>query len=486
MVFQAAYYLVDLYFVAQLGDAAIAGLGSAGNVQFLVMSLTQVLGVGTMALIAHAAGRKDRDDANLIFNQSILFAGLCALVTLVGGYTLADEYMGTIGADAATTAAGMEYLYWFLPGLGLQFALVAMGSALRGTGIVKPTMIVQIGTVALNAVLAPVMIGGWLTGHPFGVMGAGLSSTISIGVGVLMMAVYFLKLEHFVGLDTKLLKPRLDTWKRILAIGLPPGGEFLVLFIVVGVMYWTIRDFGAAAQAGYGVGSRVMQAVFLPAMAVAFATGPLAGQNFGAGRHDRVRQTFKVAAIYGSLIMLTLTLLCLWRPELLIAAFTDDAEVIAIGAEFLHIVSWNFVAVGLVFTCSGMFQGVGNTLPALASGVARMSLFIPSAVWMSFQPWFELRHMWYLSVATVAMQACFSIWLLRLELRKASGGHFPGELQTTVPPKVTGLWHSDHSATDPVPRRPCVRGGIRRRLLRARLEAMPRSEENENEDPRNK
>ena len=81
MVFQTLYYLVDLYFVAQLGGAAIAGLSSAGTVQFLVMALTQVLGVGTMALIAQASGRKDQPDANLIFNQSLLTACSVLIVT---------------------------------------------------------------------------------------------------------------------------------------------------------------------------------------------------------------------------------------------------------------------------------------------------------------------------------------------------------------------------------------------------------------------
>ncbi|HEX9894747.1 MAG TPA: MATE family efflux transporter [Gemmatimonadales bacterium] len=76
MVFQTLYYLVDIYFVAQLGDTAIAGVGAAGNVQFLVMALTQILGVGTMALIAHAVGRRDLPDANLIFNQSLVLAAI--------------------------------------------------------------------------------------------------------------------------------------------------------------------------------------------------------------------------------------------------------------------------------------------------------------------------------------------------------------------------------------------------------------------------
>jgi Na+-driven multidrug efflux pump len=74
MVFQTLYYLVDLFFVARLGDEAIAGVSSAGILQFLIMALTQVLGVGTMALISQASGRKDREDANLIFNHGLCIA----------------------------------------------------------------------------------------------------------------------------------------------------------------------------------------------------------------------------------------------------------------------------------------------------------------------------------------------------------------------------------------------------------------------------
>jgi putative MATE family efflux protein len=421
MVFQTAYYLVDLYFVAQIGEAAIAGVGSAGNVQFLVMALTQILGVGTMALISHASGRKDRDDANLIFNQSVVLAALCALGVLVGGYTLTGAYMGTLGADAETERAGRLYLYWFLPGLGLQFALVVMGSALRGTGIVRPTMIVQIVTVIVNALLAPVMIAGWLTGRPFGVVGAGVSTSLSIALGVGLLAAYFVRLERFVVFDTQLLRPRFDTWKRILKIGLPPGGEFLLLFVYIGLIYWVIRQFGAEAQAGYGIGNRVMQSIFLPAMAVAFASAPLAGQNFGAGAHDRVRATFRTAAVQGSAIMILLTLFCQWRPDLLIGFFTDQQAVIDVGAEFLQIISWNFVAVSVVFTCSGLFQALGNTVPAVISSASRMATFAIPAAWMSFQPWFELRYVWYLSVATLALQMLFSLWLLRGQFRKRLG-----------------------------------------------------------------
>ncbi|KRD32009.1 MATE family efflux transporter [Lysobacter sp. Root916] len=419
MLFQTLYFLIDLYFVARLGDAAIAGVGAAGNVQFIVMALTQILGVGTMALISHAVGRKDRDDANLVFNQSLLLALTCAAITLVLGYALGGAYMRTLGADAATTQHGIDYLYWFLPGLALQFAQIAMGSALRGTGIAKPTMVVQMLTVILNAILAPVLIAGWLTGKPMGVAGAGLATSISVAAGVVMMALYFARLEKYVGFDPSQFHARLAVWKRILRIGLPPGGEFALMFVYMAVIYWVIRGFGAEAQAGFGIGQRVMQAIFLPAMAVAFATAPVAGQNVGAGRPERVRATFHAAVAIGVVLMLALTALCQWRPDWLVGVFTQETAVIAVAAQFLSIISLNFVASGLIFTCSGMFQALGNTLPAFASSASRMLTFALPAVWLSTRPDFELRQLWLLSVASVTLQAILSVVLLLRALRQA-------------------------------------------------------------------
>src|SRR5690606_33334785 len=140
MLFQTLYLLVDLYFVAGLGDAAIAGVGAAGTLMFVVLALTQVLAVGAVALIAQAVGRKDQADANPVVNQSLVLAAICAVLSLVFGYAFTSDYVAAIAADEATQRAGTTFLYFFLPGFALQFAIVTMGSALRGTGIVKPTM----------------------------------------------------------------------------------------------------------------------------------------------------------------------------------------------------------------------------------------------------------------------------------------------------------------------------------------------------------
>lgn len=156
-----------------------------------------------------------------------------------------------------------------------------------------------------------------------------------------------------------------------------------------------------------------MQAIFLPAMAVAFATGPIAGQNFGARHAQRVCDTFRHAALMGAAIMLLLTALCQINPALLVHPFSSDPAVIGVAAEFLRIA---FVAVGLTFSCSGMFQALGDMRPALISSASRLLTYVAPAVWLAGQPWAALHHFWYLSVASLTVQAVFAVALLRHQL----------------------------------------------------------------------
>ena len=410
--------LIDLYFVGGLGDAAIAGVGAAGNAGFLINALTQVLSVGTVALISHAAGRKDRADANLVFNQSFGLSAVGGILTLIGGCIFARDYMRSVAADETVIEAGTTYLLWFMPALALQFATLVMASALRGTGIVRPTTIVQAVTVIINILLAPVLIVGWGTGWALGVAGAGLASSIAVVIGVAMMWIYFRRSEHYVTIDRALWRPRMTQWKRILNIGLPAGGEFAIMFVYMAVIYHALRNFGAAAQAGFGIGSRLLGVIHMPAISMAFAAGAIAGQNFGAGNRERVRETFKSVLLLGTAMMIAFTVIAQWKPELLLGGFTKDSETIATGALFLRMISLNLVAQGVIFVCSSMFQGLGNTRPVLLSSGARLITYALPLIWLSGRPDFRIEQVWYLSIATTTPQAALSLWLLRREFRK--------------------------------------------------------------------
>ena len=182
------------------------------------------------------------------------------------------------------------------------------------------------------------------------------------------------------------------------------------------LVYAIARPFGAAAQAGFGIGQRVIQALFMPAVALGFSVAPVAGQNFGARLPDRVRATFRIAAWLSLGGMAVLVAICQLFPAALIRVFSPDPAVVAVGEEYLRIVSWNYLAAGLVFVTSSMFQAMGNTRPSLiASGVRVVVVAIPVFILSTF-PGFRLAWVWYLTVVSVTLQLALSLWLLRREL----------------------------------------------------------------------
>src|SRR5437016_1642133 len=314
MLFQTLYFLIDLYWVGRLGTAAVAAVGIAGNLTFIVLALTQMLGVGTTAVISHAVGRKDALQAVMLFNQAQVLAMVTGALFLIVGVATRLPYARAMAADARTAELAAQYLAWFVPAMALQFGLVAMSAALRAIGNFKTGMVVGTVTVILNMILAPFLIFGWGTGHPLGVAGAAV-----------------------------------------------------------------------------------------------------AGQNFGARLPQRVKDTFKDAAWMAVALMVVFAIACHLLPGPLVSVFSKDEGVIAVGTEYLRIISFNYVASGLVFVASSTFQAMGNTIPSLIASVVRIALVAIPGVVISRLPGFELRWLWWLSVASVFVQLVLAMLLLRRE-----------------------------------------------------------------------
>ena len=439
MVFQTVYFLVDLYWVGRLGTAAVAGVAVAGNLTFVVLAIGQMLGVGATTAVAHAAGRRDQAGAQHLFNQSLVLASATGALFLAVGLALRVPFATAMSADAATARLAAEYLLWFIPAMALQFPLGAMGAALRGTGVFRPTMLVSTASVVVNIVLAPFLILGWGTGRPLGVAGAAISSLVSIVFALAWMQYYFVARGAYLRFSAAHLRPSLPVWRRMLAVGLPAGFEFAMMALYQAVVYSVTRPFGAAAQAGFGIGLRVIQAGFMPVVALGIAVAPVAGQNFGAGLAHRVRATFRDAALLAAGVMAVFALLSHVAPAAMIRAFSRDPAVVAVGAEYLRIVSWNYVASGLIFVASSMFQAMGNTVPSLVASAARMALLVVPALALAQLPGFQLHWVWQLAVGTVYVQLAVSLWLLRREFaRRLRFGERAAEPAPAAPAPAVG------------------------------------------------
>ena len=212
MFVQTLYLLADLYWVGHLGRDAIAAVGVAGNLMMIVLALTQTLGVGTTTLIAQAAGRKDQAHAERALNQSMVMSLLVGVAFVVVGFLLRGVYCDALSADGATAALAKIYLLWFIPALALQFPLVALGSALRATGIIKPAVGLQVLSVILNMLLAPVFIFGLGPFPRMGVSGAALATFVSILIADVLMVVYFERKYHYLRFRFSQWRPQFAVW----------------------------------------------------------------------------------------------------------------------------------------------------------------------------------------------------------------------------------------------------------------------------------
>ena len=425
MVVQTLYFLVDLYWVGHLGTRAVAAVGLAGNLSFLGLAVGQVLGAGTTARVAHAVGRGDLPAARHLARQALGLGAVAGALVLAVGLAVRGRYVGAMSADPATARLAAAYLRWFIPALALQLPMGVMGAALRATGQFRPGVRVTAASVVVNLALAPALMFGWGTGRPLGVAGAALASLVAVAGAVAWLAAYVLPAHTVLGLRRTEgpggWRPSGAAWRQILAVGLPAGFEFAMMALYQAVGYAVARPFGAPAQAGFGVGLRVVQAGFLPVVALALAAAPLAAQNVGANRPARVRAVFRQAAALAAALMGAFALLSLLAADALVGAFAREPLAAAVGADYVRVMAWTHVAAGVAFVASSLFQALGDARPSLVASGARMALLAGLVGVLARRPGFALHDVWLVAAGTLWAQFALSLALLRRAFRRRLG-----------------------------------------------------------------
>jgi len=306
---------------------------------------------------------------------------------------------------------------------------VPASTALRGTGVVKPATRAQIFAVFVHVALAPVLIAGWGTQHPLGVAGAGLASSIAMVASAVILVIYFLRHQRdlFAG-SLQDWKPKIPIWKRIVQIGVPSGAESALGIANSALIYWLLRDFGPAAQAGFAIGSRLLDVIMVPAKSIAFATVPIAGQNFGARDFARVRGTFRFAVLANVAAAVVALIICQWQAPFLTGLFTSEPPALERGAEYLRLVSWTLLAQSVALSCWALFRALGTTTLSLAGASIGFVAFALTALWLHQQARFEVRHVWLLMICTGVLQAAIAFGLLSRQLRGQAAGAGEQEL----------------------------------------------------------
>jgi putative MATE family efflux protein len=410
---QMLYVLVDLFFVAQLGEAAVAGVTSASTLLFLIVACTQTISVGAAVGIAQAAGRRDSARIRWLFAQALCVGVIAAVAMLVCGYLAVDFYAAGLAADPAVQAAAASYMRGWLPGLVLPLPNAALTGLLRGMGDTSGIARVQVITLLTNIVLAPLLISGFGTSCGLGVFGAGLATSLSVALSLVLLIARALGHKGILPDVRQLVaRPKLAELCQLLKTGLPAGGEYLITYCNLALVLWIAGRWGTDAQAGAGIGVRVLHALLAPALSVAYSAAIVAGHSFGARNHPRVQQTFRSALVIITGVMASLTILCQWQAPFLVQLFTQDTNVARLASQLVQVMALSFIAQGIVQSCAGLFQAMGKTLPVFISALTQLCIFATGLPWLLAEGGADPIALWQWASASIFIQAGASSLLL--------------------------------------------------------------------------
>jgi putative MATE family efflux protein len=378
---QTSYNLIDLFWVGRLGATAIAAVSLAGNIFYVILAVGQVLGSGTVALVAHSFGAGLSERANQVVKQSLSMTSIIALVVCLLGLLFTKQIMFFLGGRGDVLVQSTDYLRIVFIGFFFQLLSFSINYAFRGAGDMKIPMVIMFVATAVNLVLDPLLILGIGFFPRLEVQGAAIATALAQFSSFLMGLVILIKGRSGLKVDPRRhWQLESNIIRRIFSVGIPAGISYGLMATSVLVIFGVVAAFSEYALAALGIGTRIFQFASLPVVGIGVATTTLVGQNLGARAVRQATRVSTTAILASTVIMIVCTLVFTTCARPLIALFTDSTLVITQGVNFLHIVAYYLVFVGITTSLAGVFRGAGYTLPPMFVGFVKVVLLYALAI----------------------------------------------------------------------------------------------------------
>ena len=353
-ILRTGLLLTDSYWVGQLGDDALAGLGAAAFGWWIINTIAELPATGVHALVAQRLGAQDPTGLRAVADQGLWGAALTS-VTLLAGAVAIGPYLDLLGIDngSGVRAPAASFLAASLGGASTLCLHTVVGGVFRGLGDTRVALGITVVAFAVNAVLDPLLI------SRLGIAGAAWATAAANAVGALIGMVVLARRR----LGLRMVAPDSRRGRQIFAIGLPiaaRGVAFSLVYVVLGRL---IVPLGEHHLAALGVGHRLESMAYMVCVAFEVAAATMVGQRFGALDAAGVRQAARAAAWWCGLAMLPIGAALALGAEPLFRWFTDDPATIASGMLYIRIQVAVAVFMALESTYSGAFAGIGNTVP---------------------------------------------------------------------------------------------------------------------------
>lgn len=378
-ILQTAYQLTDAFWVGRLGGSAVAAVSVSFPVMFLTMAVGMGLAIAGSTLVAQYFGAKNEKMVNHVASQTLLMVTIISVVLGIIGYTLVPTILRAMSVAPDVYAHAIGFMRLSFVGLVFTFGFFIFQSVMRGIGQVTLPMYIVLGTVVLNFGLDPLFIFGTGPFPALGVKGAALATLITQSIATIIGFIILFGGKYGIHLKLADFKPDFSFIKKAFLLGLPASVEQSVRALGFTVTTFIIASFGTLTMAAYGVGSNVLQFVFIPAMGLSMAIATLVGQNIGAGKIDRAAAIAKLGAWFTFSTLTVMGTAIFFAARHIVMFFVpNDPAVIEVGVTFIRIMAFTFGFVGLQMAIIGVFRAAGNMKAAMMMAfVAQWVLQLP-------------------------------------------------------------------------------------------------------------
>lgn len=382
---QTAYSIVNALWVGnRLGTEALVAVTVTFPFLFVLMSVAGGLTLATTILVSQAFGSKDLDEVRRIIGNSVVLVGSVTITCIAIGHFTAGPVLRLMRtpADSLTLSIGyLELLLWTVP---FTFGVFLLAAALRGVGDSKTPLYFQAVSVGMAAILDPLLMFGWLGCPKMGLNGTAVSNIIAQAAAFFALVFFLARRKHIASPDWRHLRADWDTSILTMKIGIPSMFQQALVSIGMMVLTGLVDVFGEQGAAAFGIGMRIGQIARMPALTLGMAVSALAGQNIGAKHFDRVRQIFRWGLVSGFGLTAIPSVLALTIPTLMMRAFVNDPAVIKIGAVYLRISAFTYMAFALMLIANGVVNGGGHTLETtIFTLLSLWGIRIPLAFYLS-------------------------------------------------------------------------------------------------------
>ena len=376
---QQLYNTADSIIVGNfVGSNALAAVGSSGSPIYLLIGFSQGIAVGAGVVVAQYLGAQDRKDTQDAVHTSLALATLLGLILTVGGILISRTLLTAMNTPAEVLEDAVTYMQLYFGGVLFSVVYNMAAGILNAAGNSRRSLL-YLGCASVTNILLDLVL---IAGLKLGVAGAAIATDISQLVSCVLSLRFLMRVDDACRVTAREIRVHKKMAARIIRVGLPTGIQNMVISLSNILVQASVNGYGAAAMAGFAAYMKVDGFNILPITSFSMAATTFVGQNFGAGRLDRVKKGMWVTMILSLIYTVTTGALLLMFQGPILHLFTADETVVTFGQIAMHYFCPFYWLLGILHGLAGTVRGTGKSVPPMV--VLLVSLCLFRIVWIRF------------------------------------------------------------------------------------------------------